>query len=168
MMGVPRQQRGVSVTDLEETELLHRLERLPSSGIAFLPERVGVDGTIGMKPDYGDFMKWMGANHKQTALTLPPHSPKAVLRSSDIWLPLIYLASDTSVQVFLNMAASYLYDRAKGMLKSDGPCVHLSIIYEDDSTRTRKHLEFNGSADDLQKLMKKFDANQFFDDASSN
>lgn len=155
-----------SVVDVIDDAAYRRFVEGLTTGVAFLPEPVGQDGTYGLKPDYGDFLKWMAATHPQVALTLPPESPKVVLRSADIWLPLAYLAGDTSVQIFLNMAASYLYDCSKGILKGDAPRVHLSVVYEDRHTGKTKRLDFTGDADELNKVIKKFDPNNFFSDAT--
>ncbi len=138
-----------------------------ATGLALLPEPVGQDGTVGLKSDYGDFLKWLTVTHPRVALTLPPsESPKVVLRSADIWLPLVCLASDTSVQIFLNMAASYLYDCSKSALKGDAPRVHLSVVYEDRQAGKTKRLNFTGNADELNKVIKKFDPNNFFSDVT--
>lgn len=155
-----------SVVDVIDDATYRQFLGTTTSGLAFPPESVSQNGTIGLKPDYGDFLKWLKTTHPQVAVTLPPaESPKAVLRSADIWLPLVYLAGDTSVQIFLNMAASYLYDCSKGILKGDVPRVHLSVVYEDHQAGKTKRLEFTGNADELNKVIKKFDPNNFFNDA---
>lgn len=154
-----------SVSDVNNDQALLQLGVLPRSGIALLQEPIGHDGTLGMKPDAGDFLKWVRSQHPDIALAFPSKSPKAVLHSSDIWLPLIYLASDTSVQLFLNMLSSYLYDRAKGALRGEESRVHLSLIYEDKVSKKVKRFEYEGSSADVKKLMDKFDANNFFNDA---
>lgn len=157
---------ATSVVEVTEDTVYRQFAETVATGVAFLPEPTGHDGVIGLKPDYGDFLKWLTATHPQVALTLPPDSRKVVLRSADIWLPLAYLASDMSVQVFLNMAASYLYDRSKGILKGDSPRMHLSIVYEDRKAGKTKRLDFAGNADELSKVVKKFDPNNFFNDAT--
>lgn len=134
-------------------------------GLRFVPERYSPESVASLAADFGDFAKWIRDESPNTKISLSTEAPKLVLRSADIWLPLVYLAADTSVQVFLNMAASYLYDKAKGSLKNDNPRVHMRAIYQDKLTGKTKRFEFSGDADALAKAVKRFDLNNFFDDA---
>jgi len=161
-MDVAASQYQASVSDVDNDQAMLQLGVLPRSGIALLEEPIGHDGTLSMKPDAGDFLKWIRSEHAHIALSFPPKSLKAVLHSSDIWLPLIYLAGDTSVQLLLNMVSSYLYDRAKGALKGEEPRVHLSLLYEDKASKKVKRLDYEGSAAGVRKLIDNFDANNFF------
>jgi hypothetical protein len=133
-------------------------------GLRFVAERARADIPAGLKSDFGDFAKWIQEKHIDFPVYVPDKAPRIMLRSADVWLPLAYLAGDTSVQLFLNMAASYLYDRAKGSLKTDQPRIHMSAIYQDKSTGKTKKFEFEGDAEALSKAIKRFDLNNFFDD----
>jgi hypothetical protein len=64
------------------------------------------------------------------------------------------------------MAASYLYDKAKGALKNEQPRLHMRAIYEDKQSGKTKKFEFSGDADALAKAIKKFDLNNFFDETT--
>ena len=132
-------------------------------GVRFVPEPFG-DSTASLKADAGDFAKWMRSEHPDLPISLPDSVPKIVLHGADVWLPLIYLAGDTSMQVLLNMAASYLYDKAKGALKTDLPRVHISVMYQDKKLGKTKKFEFSGDQDALAKAIKRFDLDNFFDD----
>lgn len=135
-----------------------------AKGIRFVPEPLGHQGAIGLQSDFGDFAKWLAQRHPEVPATVAADAPRVVLRNSNVWLPLIHLAADTSVQIFLNMAASYLYDRAKGALKHETPKINLSIVYLDKSAGKTKRFEFSGDAEALHKAVKRFDLNNFFDD----
>lgn len=76
------------------------------------------------------------------------------------------LAADTSVQLFLNMAASYLYDQAKGLLKNEKARINLSVIYQDEPAGITKKFEFSGDGEALSKVIKRFDLNKFLDESS--
>lgn len=133
--------------------------------VRFLPELHGHNGPLGLASDAGDFAKWLKQEHSSVSAEFPASAPKVVLRSGDVWLPLVYLASDTSLQIFLNIAANYLYDKAKGALKSDQPRIHLSVVYQDKTLGKTKKFEFAGDAEALGRAIKRFDLNNFFDDA---
>ena len=134
-------------------------------GIRFVPETHG-KSMISLKADSGDFAKWLRTQEPELPISIPESTPKIVLHGADVWLPLIYLASDTSVQLFLNMAASYLYDKARGSLKTDHPRIHMTVIYHDKKARKTKKFEFSGDSDSLKNAVKRFDINNFFSDDS--
>jgi len=131
------------------------------SGIALMPQTMPHSGVSGLKADFGDFAKWIRENHPSVRVTVPVDAPRILLRGADIWLPLVYLATDASAQVFLNMVANYLYDRSKGLLKNDQPRIHFTVEYEDRTAGITKRLEFSGDAESLGKITKRFDPNNF-------
>jgi hypothetical protein len=154
-----------SVTDVVDDTGHRQFLATCSTGIAFVPEPIGDQDVLGLKADYGDFSKWLAAEHPRLVVTVPPDTSKIILHNADIWLPLVYLAADTSIQVFLNMVASYLYERAKGALKNEQPGrVHLSAEYQDWRAGKTKRLEFSGDSDALAKVIKRFDLKNFFDE----
>lgn len=131
-------------------------------GLALVPEPLSNEEGEALKADSGDFRKWMIQQHPDVPVNFPQSARKVVLRGGDIWLPLVFLASDVSVQVFLGLVANYLYDRTRGMLKTDRPRIHFSAVYEEHPGGYTKRLEFSGSPEDLSKVMRRFDANNFF------
>jgi hypothetical protein len=135
------------------------------AGIRFIPESFGGSASS-LKADSGDFAKWLRSQHPTLPITFPDSVPKIVLHGADVWLPLVYLAGDTSMQVFLNMAASYLYEKAKGALKTDHPRIHMSVVYQDKKQGKTKKFEFSGDQEALAKAIKRFDLDNFFNDAS--
>jgi hypothetical protein len=119
-----------------------------------------------LKADGVDFAKWIKQTRPDFPITLPTSASKVALHSADVWLPLIYLAGDTSISVFLNMVSSYLYDKIKGKLLSDHPKVHMSVMYQNKRDGTTKRFEFSGDSDSLSKAVKRFDLNNYFDETT--
>lgn len=154
----------LTVSTLKE-DAEYRAFLADGQGLRFVPEPYSPDTLPSLPLDSGDFAKWVRQHNPSLAISIPTATPKVLLRNADIWLPLVYLASDISVQVFLNMAASYLYDKAKGSLKNEQPRVHMRAVYQDKQSGTTKEFEFHGDADALAKAIKKFDLNNFFDEA---
>ena len=70
------------------------------------------------------------------------------------------------MQVFLNMVASYLYDKSKGNLSSDRPIVHLAVMYQNKRDGVTKKFEFSGDSESLSKAVKRFDLDNFFDETA--
>lgn len=138
---------------------------LSISGIRFIAEEQYGGSPASLKADSGDFAKWIRQQDPNLEVHVPQGTPKIALHGADIWLPLIQLAGDTSMQIFLNMAASYLYDRSKGALKNDAPRIHMSVIYQDKAQGKMKKFEFSGDHDALAKAIKRFDLDNFFRDS---
>lgn len=132
-------------------------------GIFFIPEPYG-NTALGMKADGPDFAKWLKQNQSSIAISLPPSTPKISLHGADIWLPLMYLASDVTMPVFLNLVSSYVYEKIKGNLTQDRTKVHFSAIYESIPDGITKKFEFSGDGDALSKISKQFNLENFYDD----
>lgn len=130
------------ITSVEDADAYHDFAARNSAGISIIPNH---DGHL--EAEVSDFVKWVRADHAHIPIIYPQQAPKLVLHGADIWLPLIFLAGDTSVQIFLNMLASYLYDKAKGALKKDNPTVHVSV----NSSSNKGVLIANGSSASSKK-----------------
>jgi hypothetical protein len=154
------------VSTLEDDSEYQAFVSEGGQGLRFVPDARSPGDPATLTSDFGDFAKWVRQQSPSLRISVPADAPKLVLRSADVWLPLVYLASDTSLQLFLNMAASYLYDKAKGALKNDQARIHMSAIYHDKQAGKTKKFEFSGDADALAKAIKKFDLNNFFDDGA--
>ena len=134
------------------------------TGLRMVPEKYGETNQLVLKSEAGQFAKWIRAHDPKIAVEVSQQTPRLLQRSCDVWLPLIFLANDLSLPVFLNLVANYLWDRMKGALKGDAMSVHLSVEYENKADGTVKRFNFEGDADALQKVIKKFDPNQFLDE----
>lgn len=133
------------------------------SGIALVPEHYGEHEAPVIKASAGDFAKWVAFAHPNVKIELPGKVERLVLHSEDYWLPLAFLASDIALPIYLNLVASYIYDRMKGALRGDKPRVHLSVEYEDKTAGVTKRFNFTGDPETLKATVKKIDLNQFFD-----
>lgn len=78
-------------------------------------------------------------------------------------MPIVFLASDVTLPIYLNLVANYLYDKSKALLRGEQNRVHFSAVYEDKSTGTTKKFIFEGNEEALQKAIKKFDVNKFLE-----
>lgn len=108
------------------------------------------------KSNSGDFVKWIAKNRKEVSVSYCKADITEVLHSAEIWLPLIYLANDVSLQVFLGMVSNYLYDKSRGLLIGEKSIVHLKVEYIDEMSGKTKRLEYDGDSEGLKVLMKGF------------
>lgn len=132
-----------------------------SSGLRMVSEPYGPDGERVIKPDAGDFLKWLRAAQPDVHVEVLP-GRKLVLHSGDVWIPLVFLAKDIGLPVYLNLVSSYLYDRFKAALRGDKPRVHLSAEYVDGVSGSIKKFTFEGDHEALRSAITKFDAKGFF------
>lgn len=134
------------------------------TGLRIVPEAYRDGSQPLVKAEAGNFAKWIRAHNTSINVDLDEKSPRLILRSGDIYLPLIYLASDIGLPIYLNLVSSYIWEQMKGALKSDNTRVHFSAEYEDKVNGTVKRFNFEGDADSLKNAIKRFDLNRFLDD----
>jgi hypothetical protein len=134
-----------------------------AADMAFVPEQYReCKGSI-MKADAGNFAKWLRKTRPELKVDLRKADGKLVLRSADLWLPLVFLGNNVALPIYLNLVASYLYDRMRGVLRGQKPRVHMEAIYEDKQDGVVKSFRFEGDIDGLEKAIKRFDLNKFLD-----
>ncbi len=152
------------LVDLEADEEFRSYIATSPGGIAFVAEPYGDSATLVVKGDTGDFAKWLGETAPTLKVSLPTMPNRLVLQNEEIWLPLVFLSSDVTLPVFLNMVSSYLYERMKGMLRGEQPRVNLRVVCEDKPSGKIKQFEYSGDAETLKATIKKFDLNNFLDE----
>jgi hypothetical protein len=134
------------------------------TGFVMVPERHADTNELILKGDARMFAKWIKLHKPSVVVDIQKADKELQLRSSDHWLPLMFLATNVTLPIFLNMVAAYLFDRLKGALRGESARVHFSVIYEDKAAGLTKRFNFEGDAETLQKIIKKFDANEFTND----
>ena len=106
--------------------------------------------------------KWLAEVQPDLRVDLPS-ADRLVLRSNDIWLPLVFLAQNVSLPFYLGLVTNYVYDRMKGALRGERPRVHLSAEFLDGKTDSVKRFNFEGDADALKDAVKAVNLDEFFD-----
>jgi len=134
-------------------------------GIVLASEKLGSPPQMQLKADAGHFAKWINKHESRVKVELPQGEKLLVLRSSEIWLPLAYLATDVALPIYLGIVSNYLYDKMKGALKNDKPRIHLSAIFEDKSNGIIKQFNFSGDHEALKSAIQRFDLNRFLDES---
>lgn len=113
-------------------------------------------------PETYNFAKWIKSNNKDINIDVFKSEGVQHLRSGDFWMPVVFIASDVSLQVYLGLVTSYIYDMLKGALKHDKNKVHIKAIYK-DSDGTTKEFSYSGSIEGLEKTIKKVDINKILE-----
>jgi hypothetical protein len=114
-----------------------------------------------LNPETYNFAKWVKKHRQDVSIQVAKAKGTTALKSSDFWLPLVFLASDVTLQIYLNIVSSYVYDMARGALKHDKGAVHLAAIYHDTASGKMKRFKYKGSVKGLETI--KFDANKFLE-----
>lgn len=134
-----------------------------SADIAFIPEPYLEYKGLIMNVDAGNFAKWLRKTKPELRIDHSRSDGKLILRSSDLWLPLVFLASNVALPVYLNLVSSYIFERMRGALRGEKQRVHFDVIYEDKHDGITKKLHFEGDNEALEKTIKRLDLNKFLD-----
>lgn len=150
----------VEVID-DNPELISFMQKNPK-GILCVPENITKQSTYNVvMPQTYDFAKWIKKNREDITISVAESEGIKSLHSYDFWMPIVILASDMSVQVFLALVSSYIYDRIKGMLKHDNANVHVQAFYKEAPEGVIKKFSYEGSVEGFEKVAKKFNISKF-------
>lgn len=129
-----------------------------SSGIKVIPQSYNDIKEKTLFRDTGSFMKWI-KNNKDINIEYDSNVKKVSLNNNDLWFSLVYLASDTSLQIYLGLVVNYFYDKLKGSLKGDkdSTTVHLEAQFKDGEKV--KSFKYDGPLEGIEK----FDPNKFLE-----
>jgi len=111
----------------------------------------------------GNFHKWVRRNKPGIHIEVQQADKRLTLRSGEYWLPLVFLANDVTLQIYLGIVANYLYDMMKGALKGEKQRVHLTAIFESNPEGTFKKFSFEGDIESLEKAITKFNLKKFYE-----
>lgn len=131
--------------------------------VAILPQDYPDSETPVLMQDAGDFAKWLSRTNPDINLYYSTPQTRIALRAADYWLPLVVLANDISLPIYLNLVSSYVYDRMKGALKGDISKVHIEAVFTDSNSGIYKRFKYDGDVTGLEKVIKKFDVNKFME-----
>jgi len=166
-MPLPEPENVCEIAAIEnDADFLSFIEHGPS-GITFVPERHGESDDPVHTAHAGDFAKWIKSNDPQTRVTVLPAEGRLIRHSSDFWFPLVYLANDVALPIYLNLVASYLYDKMSGRLRGDTSRVHVDARYRDQKAGVEKRFKFEGDADSFCQVAEKFELKDFFVDQAA-
>jgi hypothetical protein len=125
---------------------------LVSNGIKIVPEFYNGTQEKILQRDSGTFAKWIHKNHTEINIDYDPNVKKISLHNNEYWLPLVYLASDISVQIYLGLVINFLYDKLKGSLKGEKSKVNFSFEFKEGESY--KKFNYSGDVEGLEKFTK--------------
>jgi len=108
---------------------------LKSNGIKIVPEFYNGTKEKILQRDSGTFAKWIHKNHAEINIDYDPNIKKISLHNNEYWLPLVYLASDTSVQIYLGL-------------------VIMNFSFEFKEGESYKKFDYSGDVEGLEKFAK--------------
>lgn len=131
--------------------------------VAIIPQDYPDSETPVLMPDAGDFAKWLKRAHPKINLYYDTPRTRIVLRAADYWLPLVVLANDVTLPIYLNLVSSYIYEKMKGTLRADTSKVHIEAVFADTNSGVYKRFKYDGDVTGLEKVMKKVDVNKIME-----
>ena len=123
-----------------------------------------LDDSDGLMPETYRFAKWMRSKRADVHIDVTASEGTHVLKSSEYWMPLVFLASNVSLPMFIGLITSYVYDMAKGRLQHQPQTIHTQVFYQDEATKKTKKFTYSGSVEGLEKTFEHFDINAFMED----
>ena len=159
--------KSITPTDICEYKTLNSLDidtaEIGATGITILPEKSSYSQESTLKSHTGDFVKWLKINNPDLAVEYNT-APTLNLCSNNIWLPLVFLASDVSTLMYLQLVSDYLSEKAMGLLKGDKLRVNFTVVTKDKVNGKYKKLKFEGDSDSFGKLTESFDLDKLAND----
>lgn len=150
----------VEVID-DNPELISFMQKNPK-GILCVPENITKQSPYNVvNPQTYGFAKWIRKNRKDITINVAQSEGVRSLHSDDLWMPIVILASDIPMQVFLGLVSSYIYDRIKGALKHDKTNIHIQAYYKETAEGVTKKFSYAGSVEGFEKVAKNFNVNKF-------
>jgi len=134
-----------------------------NGGIAFCARDSRLQNMPVVGANAKHFAKWLHINKPEISVKVDS-SPSLALHAHDIWFALVFLASDITLPIFLNLVASYVYDQLKGALHNDKSNVHFSVVYKDGKSSKMKKMNYDGPVDGLKCFLDKNSAKIFFNE----
>lgn len=137
-----------------------------TQGIHVIPPES--DKFAGISADFSNFVKYVRQNHPSIDINLPNNPKNQGLYSSDIIFPLLVVCNEIPINLTLSIISDYIIESCRGLrFRNNKPTINLSLRYEDKKNKITREFTFSGSGEDLQKIAKKFDPNNIFNDPQS-
>ena len=151
----------------EYTEKVKTKSSFLKKGILILPfEKWGsFDGSPFISETF-NFLKWIKQNkdiQENVSILEVEEKTIADLRSDQIWFPLVYLFSDVSLPIYLNVIANYLYEKLKGALLTDKYEVRVEALIEDKREKKTKKFLYEGSYQGFKEIVNRIDLDKMLE-----
>lgn len=134
-----------------------------SNGIKIVPEFYNGTKEKILQRDSGTFAKWVHKHHAEINIDYNPNFKKISLHNNEYWLPLVFLASDTSVQIYMGLIINFMYDKLKGSLTGEKKEAKVNFSFECKEGDDYKRFNYSGDLEGLKKF-KKIDLNKILKD----
>ena len=106
-----------------------------------------------------EFIKFCRENDKDHSIELLAEGDIKVrsLHSFDIWMPVLWIATEILLPLAVGLVTNYLYDKMKGREHEDAK-VDLTVII--GSGKNKKEIRYNGDAKTFKDTFEKIDINK--------
>lgn len=163
-MSILEPRQVAEIVELDDDPAGYEFATRAAGGIRIVAEAHGESRSVALRESAGDFAKWLKRISPGVPVELQVPAERLVLRCGDYWLPLVFLAKDVALPVYLGLVSNYIYDKMKGALAGDRTRIRFSAIFEDRRAGVIKRFDFEGDSEALEKAIKRFDLNEFLDD----
>lgn len=132
-------------------------EKLSKNDIVILPAKYS-ENEYYFAQETIDFVKFCRNNNSTEIDVLTDGDIKIrSLHSFDIWLPIIFIASNILLPAVINLVTSFIYDKMKGR-EHEKANVNVNIVIKNG--KKEKQIHYAGDAESFKTLMDKVDLNK--------
>ena len=132
-----------------------------SNRIKIVPEFYNGSNEKSLHRDSGSFAKWIHNNNPEIYIEYNPDIKKISLHNNEIWLPLVFLSSDISAQIYIGLVINFMYDKLKSSLSGEKNKAKVNFSFECTVGDTHKAFNYSGDVEGLE-IFNKIDVNKFF------
>lgn len=106
-----------------------------------------------------DFIKYCRQNDKDHTYDVLADGDIKIrsLHSFDLWLPMIWVASNIIFPIAINMVSSYIWEKKKGHEKED---TKVDVTFIVKNKENEKFIHYAGNANEFKEIFEKIDINK--------
>jgi hypothetical protein len=131
------------------------------SKIKMVPQKYGEMELKTLPEISGAFSKWIKLNHPEIEIEIREKDGFLDLRSADYYFPLVLLANQIALPIYLNLVSNYMYEKLKGALRNDSSIIKVEACYEDEKQGKFKKFSYEGPAEKLDGVIKELKFHRF-------
>ncbi len=106
-----------------------------------------------------DFIKYCRQNDKKHTYDVLADGDIKIraLHSFDLWLPVIWVASNILFPIAINIVSSYIWEKRKGHEKEE---TQVDVTFVVKNKKKKKMIHYKGNADKFKEIFEKIDINK--------
>ena len=137
------------------------INKINTTDIIALPQK-HTDDKYYFAKETVDFVKYCRQNDQNHSYDILSDGDieKRTLHSFDIWLPIIFVASQVLLPIAINVVSDYITDKRKGREDEEA---QIDVTFEVKHKKKYKSIHFKGNAEQFNETFKNVDLDRWFE-----